>query len=181
MGEIHPVIPVKLFVGMLSSEPALFETCTDILRTEYGPIDCQSEIMPWKFTYYYTREMGSALLRTFIFFESLMDPGKLADVKILTNRVEGRFALKTESDVLRRINLDPGYLTEAKVVLATTKDYSHRIYIGKNIYADVTLLQKGGRFTPLAHTYPDYRTDEYRGLFDKARVLLRDALREKGL
>jgi len=83
--------------------------------------------------------------------------------------------------VLRRINLDPGYITEAKVVLATTKDYSHRIYIGEKIFAEIALVQKGGRFTPLAYTYPDYRTDEYVRMFGKAREMLRESLREKGL
>ncbi len=181
MGEIRPPKPVKLFVGMLSSEPALFETCTDLLCSEYGSVDCRSEIVSWHYTDYYSAEMGLGLLRKFIFFERLMDPEELADVKVLTNRIEEQMAATTDNAVRRRINLDPGYITEAKIVLATTKDYSHRIYIGKNIYAEVTLQQKGGRFTPLEHTYPDYRTDEYIRMFGKAREILREALRDKGL
>ncbi len=181
MGEIRPPKPVKLFVGMLSSEPALFKACTDLLCSEYGPLDHQSELLPWNFTDYYAAEMGPGLLRKFIFFERLMDPGELAGIKMLTNRIEEQMSVKADTGVGRRINLDPGYITEAKVVLATTKDYSHRIYIGKNIYAEVTLQHSGGRFTPLEHTYPDYRMDEYLQLFSKARGMLREVLREKGL
>jgi hypothetical protein len=181
MRRILPPKPVKLFVGMLSSDTALFEACKDLLRKKYGPVDYQSEIAPWDFSDHYSAEMGPGLLRRFIFFEWLTGPGELAGMKTLTNRIEDQMAVTTDKRVLRRINLDPGYITEAKVVLATTKDYSHRIYIGENIFAEVTLVQKGGRLTPLAHTYPDYRTDEYIRMFSKAREMLRESMREKGL
>ena len=181
MRRTLPPRPVKLFVGMLSSDAALFEACKDLLHEKYGPVDYQSAIVPWDFTDHYSAEMGPGLLRRFIFFERLADPGELAGMKTLTNRIEERMAVTADKGVLRRINLDPGYITEAKVVLATTKDYSHRIHIGGNIFAEIALVQKGGRFTPLAHTYPDYRTDEYVRMFSKARELLRESLREKGL
>jgi hypothetical protein len=181
MKRVLPPKPVKLFVGMLSSDGALFEACKDLLREKYGPVDYESEIVPWGFTDHYLAEMGPGLMRRFIFFGQLADPGELAGMKTLTNRIEEQMAVTADKNARRRINLDPGYITEAKVVLATTKDYSHRIYIGEKIFAEVALLQKGGRFTPLAHTYPDYRTDEYVRMFSKARELLRESLREKGL
>jgi len=182
MKRTLPPRPVKLFVGMLSSDAAFFDSCKDLLVEEYGPVDHQSEIVPWDFTDHYLAEMGPGLLRSFIFFEQLTEPGELAGMKTLTNRIEEQMAVTTNTGgVLRRINLDPGYITEAKVVLATTKDYSHRIYIGEKIFAEIALVQKGGRFTPLAYTYPDYRTDEYVRMFGKAREMLRESLREKGL
>jgi hypothetical protein len=181
MRRTLPPRPVKLFVGMLSSDTALFDACKDLLHEKYGPVDHRSEIVPWDFTDHYLAEMGPGLLRTFIFFKKLTDPGELAGMKTLTNRIEEQMAVTADTGILRKINLDPGYITEAKVVLATTKDYSHRIYIGGNIFAEIALVQKGGRYTPLAHTYPDYRTDEYICMFGKARELLRESLREKGL
>jgi hypothetical protein len=181
MRRTLPPRPVKLFVGMLSSDTALFDACKDLLHEKYGPADYQSDIVPWDFTDHYVAEMGTGLMRRFIFFGRLADPGELAGMKTLTNRIEEQMGVPGDTSVRRRINLDPGYITEAKVVLATTKDYSHRIYIGEKIFAEVALLQKGGRFTPLAHTYPDYRTDEYVRMFSKARELLRESLREKGL
>jgi len=178
MKEIRFPIPVKLFIGMLSPEPALFDACTDIVRKEYGPVDYQSEIVPWTNSDFYQEEMGAGILRKFIFFENVMDPGDLSAIKINTTRIEKNFAVQAENRVRRRINLDPGYVTEAKVVLATTKDYSHRLYIGKGIYAEVTLRygNKDRSFTPFDHTYLDYGSEPYIAMFNKARELLRSAL-----
>lgn len=180
MGTIRQPFPVKLFVGMLSPDSDLINTCADLLRSEFGTIDHRSEPAPWEYTDYYHEEMGTGLLRTYIFFERLMDPGKLPGVKRFTNRIEERFALRTERTLRRRINIDPGYITEAKVVLATTKNYAHRLYIGEGIYAEVELRYQGGRFMPSDTTYPDYLTNESIEMFNKARELLRAALIRRG-
>ena len=92
MREIRPPIPVKLFIGMLSPEPALFGACTDIVCGEYGPVDYESEIVPWTRSDFYQEEMGAGILRKFIFFERLMDPGDLAAIKIDTAGIESRIA-----------------------------------------------------------------------------------------
>jgi len=163
---------------MLSPEPALFNACADILCSEYGPVDYQSEIVPWTNSDFYREEMGPGILRKFIFFERLLNPGDLSSIKIEATRIEKSFALQAGNRTRRRINLDPGYVTEAKVVLATTKDYSHRLYIGKGIYAEVTLRygNKERSFTPFDHTYLDYCSETYITMFNKARELLRNSL-----
>jgi hypothetical protein len=178
MAKTRDPLPVKLFIGMLSSDPALFNECTKIICEKYGPVDYQSEVLPWDKTDYYQDEMGEGIVRKFIFFERLMDPGDLPKVKLFTNEIEKDFALRTGTTTRRRINLDPGYVTEAKVVLATTKDFAHRVYIGSNIYAEVTLRYntRDRHFTHCDYTYPDYRTDAYQTVFIKARDLLREAL-----
>ena len=178
MGKIRTPIPVKLFIGMLSPEPLLFDACADILCREYGPIDHRSEVLPWSNTDYYLQEMGNGIVRTFIFFEQLIDAAELSNIKLFTNRVEKDLSTQTGKDIRRRINLDPGYITEAKIVLASTKDFSHRIYIGESIYAEVTLRynSRDRTFAPLEHTYPDFRTDAHRMLFNNARDVLRTAL-----
>lgn len=173
MGIIRTPKPVKLFVGMLSSDPALFETCGRELSAEYGPVDLESSVWRWDFSDYYRQEMGPDLRRKFLFFERLLDPALLASVKRFTNDLEERYSVPSETDVRRRINLDPGYVTEAKVILATTKDYAHRIYLGNGIYAEVTLRYQDGRFAAVHTTYPDYRTENSLELFEKARSLLR--------
>jgi len=167
---------------MLSSNASLFDACAQILRGEYGPLDFESEIFPWDNTEYYRDELGDHIERKFIFFERLIDPGELPRIKILTNNVESNFATRKGSVLRRRINLDPGYITQAKVVLATTKDFSHRIYLAHGIYAEVTLRYSNAdrRFIPYDYTYPDYRTDTYATLFNKARENLRMALKEIG-
>ncbi|HEX9019930.1 MAG TPA: DUF4416 family protein [Nitrospirota bacterium] len=180
MGTIQSPTPVKLFFGMLSPEPSLFARCADILCREYGPLDFESGVWPWEKTGYYRAEMGAGLLRKFIFCERLIDPSQLPAVKIFTNAVEKEFTTAGSGPPRRRINIDPGYVTEAKVVLATTKDFSHRIYIDGGIYAEVTLRYNtaGRDFTAFDYTYPDYRTDAYRTLFNNARKLLRSAMKK---
>jgi hypothetical protein len=178
MGEIRPPLSVKLFIGMLSADPSVFDACAKILHTEYGPLDLTSGRIPWEKTDYYQDELGTGICRQFLFFERLMDPAKLPSIKIFTNDLEKRFARGAEQDLRRRINLDPGYVTEAKVVLATTKDFAHRVYIGEGIYAEVTLryLAKQHSFTPHEFTYPDFGTQAYLALFNKARANLREAM-----
>jgi Domain of unknown function (DUF4416) len=181
MGKIRNPIPVKLFIGMLSPEPALFDACSELVRGKYGPIDAESAVLPWGDTEYYRDEMGQGIARKFIFFGDLKDAACLSEVKVFTNKIEQDLSERIGERARRRINLDPGYVTEAKVVLATTKDFSHRIYIGEGIYAEVTLRYANAErsFTPLAHTYPDYRTEAYCSLFNAARARLRAALDRK--
>ncbi len=178
MGVIRTPKPVKLFVGMLSSEPALLDECTALLSATYSAIDHESAVLPWETSDYYREEMGPGVYRKFIFFKELIDPAKLAGIKNSTNALEAQFSEKAPSGSRRRINLDPGYVTEAKVVLASTKDYSHRVYIGENMYAEVTLRysSKERSFMAFDHTYLDFRTKTYQDLFNKARNLLREGL-----
>jgi hypothetical protein len=178
MGDILPPKPVKLFIGMLSTEPALFDICADIVCRDYGPIDYQSGIVPWTYSDFYQKEMGPGIVRKFIFFERLMDPADLSSIKINTIRIEQNLAVQTGDRARRRINLDPGYLSEAKVVLATTKDYSHRIYLGHGIYAEVTLRYANHHrsFTPFEYTYPDYGSESHLSMFNTARDILRTTL-----
>ncbi len=178
MANIRQPIPVKLFVGMISRERPLFDECAELLCTEFGPLDMRAPIVAWDQTEYYQQEMGTGLLRTFIFFELLLDPEQLALVKNMTNLIEKRLSHAVSGN--RRINIDPGYVTEAKVVLASTKDFSHRVYIGRHIYAEVTLQyrEQGRTFVALEHTYPDFRRKDMVELFNEARGLLRAALKK---
>jgi hypothetical protein len=178
MANIRQPIPVKLFAGMISREPLLFDECAEVLCSEFGPLDLRGPIVAWDQTDYYREEMGTGLLRTFVFFERLLDPEQLSPVKNLTNLIEKRFSHAASGN--RRINIDPGYITEAKVVLASTKDFSHRVYIGRQIYAEVTLQfrEQGRTFVALEHTYPDFRRKDMVVLFNGARGLLRTALKQ---
>ena len=157
---------VKLFVGMLADRPALFEAVEPELKALFGEIDFVSLVWPWKHSRYYEKEMGKGLLRKFVFFRSLVHPEYLPVIKQQTVSVEKKYF---HSVNMRQINLDPGYLNEAKVVLASTKDYSHRLYLGKGIYGEVSLSYRKGAFRPFPYTYPDFRTEEYLILLDRAR------------
>lgn len=179
MGIPKPPLPVKLFVGMLSSDRSLFDECIVRLTSEFGPIDMESRIWPWEHTQYYNDEIGPNLLRKFIFFSRLIDPGELALIKRKACTFEETFGVKTAETLRRKINIDPGYITEAKVVLASTKDFSHRVYIGDGIYAEVTLeySREKKKFRALNHTYPDFRDETCIELFSTAREIFRNTVR----
>lgn len=167
MGEAKKHPPVKLVVGMISGRTTLFDTAQRELVAQFGPLDYESDFMAWGFTDYYSKELGESLLRKFVAFERLIEPERLAEIKLFTNQLEAKFS----EGRARRINLDPGYLDSAKLVLATTKNCDHRIYIGKGIFAEVTLHFRGKSFQAWEWTYPDYATPEYISIFNKIRAL----------
>jgi len=170
MGKAKKPLRVKLIIGMLSKNKKLFELVEEFFIKEFGEIDYRSPILPFEHTDYYKEELGHPLKRIFISFSRLIDPARLPDIKLLTNSIEQRFAKKTRAGILkRRINIDPGYITDAKLILATTKDYSHRVYLNKGVYAEVTLYWHKNSFNPFQWTYPDYRTPAYIELLNKIR------------
>lgn len=165
-----PPEKATLFTSLLSGDERLFDSASERLSSSFGPIGIRSPIQPWAYTEYYKKEMGSNLKRAFLFFEKPIEPDRLSDFKIITNEMERYFAGKAPSGIPRRpVNIDPGYLTLSKVVLASTKDYSHRVYIGKGIFAEVTLYYMDKTYQPFSYTYPDYRSQEYIEMFNKVR------------
>jgi hypothetical protein len=109
--------------------------------------------------------------------EKLIDPGRLAKIKLRTNKLEQKLAKVLSIPLPRPVNLDPGIIEPSKLVLATTKNYSHRIYIGREMYAEVTLVFDKGSWKPLDHTYPDYRQQCYFDFFEKVRTRLLEQLK----
>ena len=167
----HPE-PALLFIGTLYHNEAYFSKAREKLKASFGEIAFESPALPWDYSEYYKEELGSPITRTFIFFRDMINPEALADIKLLTNDIEQQMS----SGGKRNINLDPGYLAAYQVVLASTKNYAHRIYLSKGIYAEVTLIHKDGRYCPHLFTYRDYASDEYIRLFERARVFLKDRL-----
>ena len=173
MGEITIPRPVKFICGLLASDTAWLRKAHKLLSQEFGPIDLKSEIVPFNFTRYYEAEMGGEIKRQYVCFEKLRDPGKLAQAKLNTNHLEE--GLSVESS--RRFNLDPGYVDLSKMVLATTKDATYRVYLGDGIYAQSTLFFRKGGFQPWEWTYPDYRSQAAIAFFNRVREVYRQQLR----
>ena len=167
MGKIRQCQPVKLFIGFIFREEPFFEKAKQTLENKFGKIDFESSTFPFSHTDYYQKEFGVHLKRKFISFKRLIPPDKLAKIKNQTNRIEQKLAQNQK----RSVNLDPGYLNFSKVVLASTKDYGHRIYLRWGIYTEITLLYQNKAFHPLVWTYPDYRTGEYLDVFQKIREI----------
>jgi hypothetical protein len=89
----------------------------------------------------------------------------LSSVKHKTNQIEKKFSTHGK----RRINIDPGYITHERFVLATGKNYTHRIYVGNGIFADLTLIYQRGGFQTLPWTYPDYAKENIRSFLTRVR------------
>lgn len=175
MGTLREQLPVKAIIGVLTAEPAILQTVYQQLTEQFGPIDYTSELLPFDSTTYYESEMGKKLQRQFISFENLIDAGTLAEKKIFTNQVEQAFAQEGTSQ--RRVNLDVGYVCMAKLVLASTKDHAHRIYLRDGIYAEITLRFYHKTFQPWEWTYPDYRSLTYIAIFNQIRTIYREQLK----
>ncbi len=144
--------PAKLVIGLFMKEKRLVEKITAELIEALGSIDMVSPWFPFDYTDYYESEMNAPLFRRMLTFKELIKQSSLADIKNLTNEIESNYSMEEK----RLVNIDPGYMLKERFVLATGKNFAHRIYIGKKIYADLTLIYTKGDFKKLPWTYPDY-------------------------
>jgi hypothetical protein len=156
MSDPRPAEAVKLVASLFSGEGRLLGEALNALSERYGRADFISAPTPFAYTDYYRKEFGGSLVRRFAAFEGLIRPESLPDVKKWTNGLEGRLS----ADGKRRVNIDPGYLAKAHLILATGKGYTHRPYLREGIYADLTLVYRNGSFCSLPWTYPDYASGE---------------------
>lgn len=174
-----PPDPAKLVISCILNDKALLEGLYPRLEAVGGPVDLISSWLDFDYTDYYKKEMGTPLYRKVFAFKELIAQEDLARIKLETNQIE-KECIK---DDRRCVNIDPGYLLSSRFILATGKDYSHRIYIGHHIYADLTLMyNKSKGFVSLDWTYPDYASDQICGFLSKVRdKYIRDkkALKDK--
>jgi hypothetical protein len=180
MWELKEPKPVKLIVGILAADESCLAAARNRLASALGEIDLVSDTWPFDQTDYYAGQIGLRILRQFVSFAALIDPGELASLKHRTNALEQQLARSLAMPFSRPINLDPGIIEPSKLVLATTKNYSHRIYIGEKMYAEVTLVFEKGGWRPGPYTYPDYRQQAYFDFFTKVRGRLLEHLRMQG-
>ena len=160
--------PAKLICAVMGQDEAMLNRGRDLMAERYGEAELTSPVFEFSFTSYYEPEMGAGLVKRFIGFGPLVDPADLAGIKRTSNDLEAGVA-RPDSLPGRGVNIDPGYINGGQLVLATTKNYSHRIYLGNGIYAELTLLYTRGAFTPMPWTYRDYRTDEALAFFARVR------------
>ena len=166
MGRIKEHLPVKLFTGITYTPDIDMSGVFSVLDRTFSEIERKSDSYNFsKFTSYYAKEMGPELRKLFVVFSTMVKPELLPDIKIKTNEIEQTYTI----GACRRVNLDPGYISEAKMVLATTKNYSHRIYLGNGIFGDVHLSFIKGKFEVQSWTYPDYRENNNLEFFSKIR------------
>lgn len=161
---IMGVLSVKGFPASLKAE----------LEESFGPIEEITEPFPFSFTDYYVPEMGDGIMRFFIRFQRLIKPDELAAIKSKTIEIEKKYS----EEGGRKINLDPGTLSDSNLILATTKNRSHRIAIGDSLYGELTLIYQNHDFQSFPWTYADYKSDKVRGILISFRKELLHMRRE---
>ena len=152
MSRPGPADPAKLVVGALVNHKPLLIGVAKALMERFGEIEAASRWLPFDYTSYYAPEMGGSLWRRVLVFQQLHPQENLAGIKLQTNAIEDDFRIGSQ----RSVNIDPGLLLRERFILATGKNFSHRIYVGNGIYADLTLIYRQGGFQTLPWTYPDY-------------------------
>lgn len=173
MGVPKPAKPVKLVCGILARKELDRNDVESALESRFGPIDLRSERHGFTVSSYYESEMGPNLQRWWVAFDRMVTEEDLAPAKLATNGMELKFAVENGG---RRVNLDPGYIVPSRLVLATTKDFAHRVYISDGIYGEVTLVWHPGGFESMDWTYPDYRSEDGLRFFARVRARFMDQI-----
>jgi hypothetical protein len=152
MSRPRPPKPAKLVIGLFMADRSLFQEVVSVLVDRFGPMDAVSPWMAFDYTDYYENEMGCPLFRRMLSFRNLIEQVDLPEIKTFANKLEARFSKNGK----RTVNIDPGYMLHERFVLATGKNFTHRIYLKDGVYADLTLIFQKNSFKALPWTYPDY-------------------------
>jgi hypothetical protein len=167
MGGLVKQKPVKLVASIIFKEEKYREYAEKRLKKAYGLLEPLEKTLPFDHTDYYYKEFGRPLKRKLVCFRKLLAGEKIPTVKLTTNKIEDSCLIGGK----RVVNIDPGYVTDAKLVLLTTKDYTHRVYVGRRIFAESTLFFRDGAFRPWPWTYPDYASQELISYFNEVRKI----------
>ena len=162
--------PVKLIIGIFATNEAALKSAAQAVIAEFGKADFVSDVWPFNMTRYYEDEAGNNLVKQFVSIEKLIHPSKLAKIKHITNRLEKKLTKTLKTSLPRPVNLDPGIIEPSKLILATTKNFSHRIYIGKKMYAEVTLTFNKGVWKSYDYTFADHKQQCYHDFFNISHV-----------
>ena len=171
MGEIQRVRKVRFITGILTQFPSAVDQVKLRLEKEFGRADLSSPLVPFFHSPYYTEEMGENLYLRCYSFPKLVHPDELPDIKVWTNKLERKLASSKKFDADRPVNIDPGYITLDKVVLASTRNLSHRIYLGEGIFGEIALGWGKMSFSARQWTRPDFKSREMIDFFNRVRGL----------
>ncbi len=165
-----PALPV---IGIIYDSADRPSEAVCRLEEKWGEAAIESEPYSFDFTSYYNEELGDDLLRGWYVFSDLIGEHQISTCKKHTMKLEEEYA----SGSGRRFNIDAGYITGAKLVLASHKNFSHRIAVEKGIYAEITLRYQKGTWKTHPWTYPDFQPPSRHPWLDKARRLWRQKIK----
>ena len=179
MGEPNPQQPpVKIFFAIMAADDAMFTSAETRIEERWGAVDLRDDAYDFDpLTDYYATEFGTGLRKRIVSVEPLARPEALVEIKLATNTIEHDLS---DGDTSRSVNIDPGYLSHSKVVLASTKDHYHRVYVGYGIFEELTLTyrRKEGGWLPFEWTYADYRMPQRLEFMKRLRERYTDQLKE---
>ena len=176
MAQPKEFAPVKIACGVIYKEEALYQKVRTTLEADWGAIDLESPAFPFDLTDYYEAEMGTGLKRRFMSFRGLTTPESLPSLKLRAIALEEDLRRETEAPG-RPVNIDPGYVTASALIMATAKDFSHRVPLGGGIYAHLELLFTKSGIRTLDWTYPDMRREVFGEFFREVRRAYLNAVR----
>jgi len=169
MAEAKSFEKRKLIIGLMAGKPQVFQEAEKELKDLFGPLDLESREFDFTYTDYYSKQMGGvSLSRKFLSFEKLIDPEALSEIKITTNHLEDKLRKKHLSSH-RVVNIDPGILNSSSLIMATVKDFAHRVPLNQGIYGHLELLFGKGEVRPVDWTYPDFKDETYHSFLLKVR------------
>jgi len=165
MGNAAKPAAVKLFAAVMYRPDFDLRLALAPLVSAYGAIESSYGPVEFSWSDYYEEEMGAGLLKYYALFKEPLDRARLPEIKNRANAIELEFSV----DGRRAANIDPGYLSKDKLVLASTKDFYHRLYLGDGIFGEVTLHYRKGGFRHFSWTYPDYQEPGLSKFLEAAR------------
>ena len=171
---------VTAICAVMARDPTWIDDALGDLANLLGPILTRGLLYRFDFTSYYEAEMGAGQHKQLVAFEPLQKPERLAHLKTQTLDIERRWATSVQGQLQRRVNIDPGLVSESSLILATTKYGRHRIAIAPGLYAEITLLFEKGRYAPMPWTYEDYKSEERQAFLLEIRADLLARRRGEG-
>lgn len=175
MGEITKPQPAMLIAAITSRYESAIDWSIQQAVSQWGKVAISSPLFDFNETSFYEKTMGAGLQKKLVAFEELIDPEQIASAKVISNQWEDQFNQQSDAPEDRPVNIDPGYITQAKLVLATTKNRDHRIYLQQGIFAEITLHFQSGKWQKSRWTYADYQREDFQEFFTQCRDLLRSA------
>ncbi|MFQ5629780.1 MAG: DUF4416 family protein [bacterium] len=174
MGKLGKPDNALLFIAFAYQKERALDELEKIAIRPFGDIFRKSGSYPFAYSGYYQAEMGPGLQKLFVIYKNLYSIENAVKTKLSAIEIEQQTAMKGK----RTINIDPGYLTLAKLVLSTTKNFDHRVYLGQGVFADVQLRYRGGEFVANSWTYPDYREESTFAFLENARSYLHQLVKQ---
>ncbi len=178
MAEPKPFSPAKLICGIIAGSESFFQIVEERLTLLFGVVDAASPIFSFDLTDYYEKQMGVDLKRKFLSFKKLIRPEKLYRIKLMTNELEDVIRDAFQAD-RRAVNIDPGYLVSSALIMATAKNFSHRIPLQHGIYAHLEFMFGKDEIRTLSWTYPDYKNEDCQNFFLEVRRIYLAQLKKK--